>query len=418
MLSASAAAPFTLSGARADGLIKSDDGSTAPRDHTRAVTEGTKEALAKVSVALSLAECVAGRNLIIEAVPDYADIKGGVFREAIQHCAEDAVLTTNTLSVTLQEICVSNLCLLPFRRVVPWSYRHRPDLGVRLCLQAYLPPEWHNRLLGLRFLAPVMFVPLCEITYRAGAQDTEKQRLSHMMEAVDKVVFDCPQMVEAQGGAAPSVAGGRPGSQRESPYWLGYSRLRLNDTEVRRHQAREARLWLLHRTGQDDSMRRMTSQGADMEEMCVVCLTNPREALSISCGHKVMCPDCAARVKMINSSCPFCRVAMREVVLSKGLSTESAGSDLGAEMTGGAEGTDGAVAAAGGAADTAPTRTEPIALPTNVLGDATGEEVPAAADARGGDEGAPEQVAVPAPVAADELEAESSDGAAAAGYGV
>ena len=41
-------------------------------------TEGGRDALAKVSVALSLAECVNGRNLIIEAVPDYADIKGGV----------------------------------------------------------------------------------------------------------------------------------------------------------------------------------------------------------------------------------------------------------------------------------------------------------------------------------------------------
>lgn len=259
-----------------------------------------------------------------------------------------------------------------------------------------------------------MFVPLCEITYRAGAQDTEMQRLSHMMEAVDKVVFDCPQMVEAQGGAAPSGPDGGPVSQRQSPYWLGYSRLRLNDTESRRHQAREARLWLLHRTGQDDSLRRMTSQGADMEEMCVVCLTNPREALSISCGHKVMCPDCAARVKMINSSCPFCRVAMREVVLSKNRSTESVGSVSGPEMTGGADGTDGAAgAAAGGAEGTAATRTEPIALPADV--DETMDEDSAALDARGGDDGSLEQVAVPAPVAADELEAESHDGAATGG---
>ena len=45
-----------------------------------------------------------------------------------------------------------------------------------------------------------MFVPLCEITYRPGAQDGEMQRLSHMMETVGKVVFDCPQMAEAQGG--------------------------------------------------------------------------------------------------------------------------------------------------------------------------------------------------------------------------
>lgn len=200
-----------------------------------------------------------------------------------------------------------------------------------------------------------MFVPLCEITYHPGTQDAEMQRLSHMMETVDKVVFDCPQMVQAQGGGETSstAGGGRPGSQRESPYWLGYSRLRLNDTESRRHQAREARLWLLRRTGRD-SMHRTTSQGADMEEMCVVCLTNQREALSISCGHKVMCLDCAARVKMINSSCPFCRVAMREVVLSKNRSTESVDCNGGgAELTGGADGTEVAGASAAAVASTA-----------------------------------------------------------------
>jgi 3-hydroxyacyl-CoA dehydrogenase len=94
-------------------------------------TEGGRDALAKVSVALSLAECVNGRNLIIEAVPDYADIKGGVFREAIQHCAKDAVLTTNTLSVTLQEICVRSPSRVPPRRSV--------SVGVIRCALTSVP---------------------------------------------------------------------------------------------------------------------------------------------------------------------------------------------------------------------------------------------------------------------------------------
>ena len=32
--------------------------------------------------------------------------------------------------------------------------------------QRYMPQEWHDRLLGLRFLSPVMFVPLLEVTYQ------------------------------------------------------------------------------------------------------------------------------------------------------------------------------------------------------------------------------------------------------------
>ena len=87
--------------------------------------------------------------------------------------------------------------------------------------QRYMPQEWHDRLLGLRFLSPVMFVPLLEVTYRAGAQDNEMQRLSHMMESFEKIgespaappallvlrslrgaagaraVFDCPFMDQA-----------------------------------------------------------------------------------------------------------------------------------------------------------------------------------------------------------------------------
>jgi hypothetical protein len=125
-------APFTLSCARADGLLKNDDGSAAPRGSMTAGTEGARDALTKVSVARSLAECVDGRNLIIEAVPDYADIKGGVFREAIQHCAKDAVLTTNTLSVTLQEICVRNPSRVSLRPSLAGSNPLRPDLGARL----------------------------------------------------------------------------------------------------------------------------------------------------------------------------------------------------------------------------------------------------------------------------------------------
>ena len=41
-----------------------------------------------------------------------AHIKGAVFAEAVQHCSEDAMLTTNTLNVTLQEICVRDHFIL------------------------------------------------------------------------------------------------------------------------------------------------------------------------------------------------------------------------------------------------------------------------------------------------------------------
>ena len=39
-----------------------------------------------------------------------------------------------------------------------------------------------------------------------------------------------------------------PTRGRGTPYWLGYQRLRLDSSESRRHQQREARLWQLRRT--------------------------------------------------------------------------------------------------------------------------------------------------------------------------
>ena len=71
----------------------------------------------------TLAECVAGRNLIIEAVPDCPKIKGGVFAEAVAHCAPDAILTTNTLNVTLEEINVRHR--LSSLRCSPPMHSHR-----------------------------------------------------------------------------------------------------------------------------------------------------------------------------------------------------------------------------------------------------------------------------------------------------
>ena len=38
-----------------------------------------------------------------------------------------------------------------------------------------------------------------------------------------------------------------------------------------------------------------------------------------------MCLECATKVKMMTSSCPFCRVKMRELVLTKQHSAEKTG---------------------------------------------------------------------------------------------
>ncbi|KAK7490698.1 hypothetical protein BaRGS_00018115 [Batillaria attramentaria] len=56
---------------------------------------------------------------------------------------------------------------------------------------------------------------------------------------------------------------------------------------------------------------RRRAQGRDQEELsenqaCVVCLTNPREVITLDCGHIAMCSDCA-QVLPQPHKCPVCR---------------------------------------------------------------------------------------------------------------
>lgn len=64
-----------------------------------------------------------------------------------------------------------------------------------------------------------------------------------------------------------------------------------------------------------EELRRVTlrrrAQGRDDREVsrsqtCVVCLTNPREVITLDCGHICMCSDCA-QVLPEPHKCPVCR---------------------------------------------------------------------------------------------------------------
>ena len=42
------------------------------------------------------------------------------------------------------------------------------------------------------------------------------------------------------------------------------------------------------------------------DDTCVICLTNPREVITLECGHIAMCSDCAQALPSPNT-CPVCR---------------------------------------------------------------------------------------------------------------
>jgi hypothetical protein len=45
----------------------------------------------------------------------------------------------------------------------------------------------------------------------------------------------------------------------------------------------------------------------DENQLCVVCLENPREEVLVPCGHWVMCSECCAEIKSSSNECPMCR---------------------------------------------------------------------------------------------------------------
>jgi 3-hydroxybutyryl-CoA dehydrogenase len=60
--------------------------------------------LARLTTATDLAAAVEGADLVVEAVPEQLDLKRRVFAEVAAACRRDAVLATNTSSLSLQRI--------------------------------------------------------------------------------------------------------------------------------------------------------------------------------------------------------------------------------------------------------------------------------------------------------------------------
>jgi len=55
----------------------------------------------------------------------------------------------------------------------------------------------------------------------------------------------------------------------------------------------------------------MQAQGQDL---CCVCVTEPKDAALVPCGHKAMCYNCACQVQARGLRCPICRNSITRVL--------------------------------------------------------------------------------------------------------
>src|SRR5262245_31611123 len=86
----------------ARGLVASQLEKLVGRGKTTAAARD--RALSALSVCASVAEAAAGAAIVIEAAPESMDLKVGLLREAIAAAAPDAVIGSNTSSLSITEL--------------------------------------------------------------------------------------------------------------------------------------------------------------------------------------------------------------------------------------------------------------------------------------------------------------------------
>ncbi len=138
------------------------------------VTEAEREAtLANLTGESDLTAAAAGADLVIEAVPEVMDLKTEVLGEAAAVAAEDALLASNTSSLSLTELASA-----------------LPDPA---------------RVVGVHFFNPPHIMPLVEVVLAEQTAERTERRAVEYVEGLEKdavVVRDSPGFASSRLGIA------------------------------------------------------------------------------------------------------------------------------------------------------------------------------------------------------------------------
>jgi len=242
-------------------------------------TPYAKEPARQAKACQSVAEAATRAHIVLEAVPDKLEIKSKVFAEAVSTARPGAILATNTLSIPLRKIQEAVMS-----EVTGSSGRALPD-------------SLRPRVMGLRFLSPVVFVPFVEVTLSAEQEKgADKEDLTGMLRKWGKACFICDIQ-----GAVDSVDQDRIDFIR-----VARERLRLDTSTAQRRQIAEAKLRAAIRLG-PEVVHRTTSSELFTESKCCICLDAEPTVPSMLCGHVALCEDCAGVVESGTKQCPMCR---------------------------------------------------------------------------------------------------------------
>lgn len=230
------------------------------------------EAPRQVRCCSSVQEAVDNADVVFEAVPDDLQIKTDVFVKAVAAAPANVLLATNTLTLPLKGL----------QRAVYAA------VGARL-LEA-------PRIVGLRFLAPVCFVPFCEITLTdEQMRGRDYADLMELLSRLRKTAFKC----NVQGAVEDAQSAGSTATSRVK---CGFSRIRLDLSAARRRQQVEAKL----RRARGPAEITVAHSALDV---CCICMDQPPSVTNVLCGHRALCEHCAGELGegFRKPLCPLCR---------------------------------------------------------------------------------------------------------------
>ena len=124
------------------------------------LTEEQRQALLdRVSIAASLPMAASGAELVVEAVFEDEAVKRELFAELGRHAPADAVLASNTSSISITRLATA------------------------------VAPERRGRVVGLHFFSPVPVMPLIELTRAAETDDATEAYVRELARELDKQVI-------------------------------------------------------------------------------------------------------------------------------------------------------------------------------------------------------------------------------------
>lgn len=277
----------------------------------------------RVSCCSNVPEAVAVADFVIESVVEREEIKKSVFRDITTHCPARAICATNSMTMSITTISANALD--------------------------------KSRIMGVRFLYPVLLIPDVEITSGLETDMRFVEQAKSMLMSMDKEPFyKAPgsgnhlkllaqnyerrqregaetrrRRISSSGGIHGQNALADPGS-----YYRGDGQpLRTNhfpaatvpvapspDDVAHGISAMYVSAPALASAPPLPNAAATVEQGpvprevSDDETKCSICLDGPKNGLFFPCGHLCACMQCGDTLQATTNKCPICRATISKVV--------------------------------------------------------------------------------------------------------